>query len=276
MNPWQMARQAQFALRERDWEDDSANENVFSADSVRITPMPVEDLLAVGTPTSPMCKINLGRQTSDVQAKGFVAQELLVTLAVAVEGDEMYENAMIGANRSAGTASSKGRGLAEVEAEMMATLQDVTAMAGFQVQGYSVSGIEVVPVSSTVAWVWREYTFLFYCTSQLSWLGPTSLTATGHTGGTAGLAWTPAPTSWSSIAASGGQIIRYAAGSTPPATVSDGIAGPAVTGTDSSATISGLSSGAYAVSVFTAYKESGASSGADRWSPPTSILVTVP
>lgn len=274
MNSWQTAKQIRYLLRARKWEGGASNEVVFASNSVRITPMPIEDLLAVGTPAGPFAKINLGRQTSDVQSKGYVAQEILVTLAVQVEGDEMFENAMIGANRSAGNVSSKGRGIAEVEAELMATLQDVNSMQGMQVQGFSASGIEVANISSTVAYVWREYTFVFYCTSQLTWLGPTSLVGSGATAGSISLTWTPSPTGWSSVAGSGGQIIRYASGSTPPATPASGTGAPAITGVADSAVITGLSSGAYAVSVFTAYKESG--TVPDRWSPPTSILVTVP
>jgi hypothetical protein len=274
VNGYQTAKLIQGALQARKWKGESGNELVFKR--VRITPVDIETMLGVGAPGSPVCKINLGKRQSDQQQKGFVAQEIVVTLAVQVEGDELAENAMVGANRTAGSGSSKGRGILEVEAEMFAVLGDMNAMAGMQVQGYASGSVEVARVSMASSFVYCSYTFLFYCTTQLTYLGPTSLVASGSTGGTISLTWKPAPLIWSSISASGGQIIKYASGSTPPPTHDSGTDGPAVTGTATSASIPGLSSGTYAVSIFTAYKESGASSGADAWSPPTSYVVSVP
>jgi hypothetical protein len=275
MSPWQLARQVRYLLRQRKWYGVDSNEKVFRENSVRVTATDIEDFLAQN-PGSPCCKINLGRRSSDPQAKGYVAIELLVTLAVQVMGDELSENAELGANRSAGQGSSNGRGLSEIESELMATLEDVTAMQGIQVQGYSSAAVETSVVDAALNFVYCEYTFLFRCTSQLTWLGPTSLVASGVTGGSVPMTWKHAPISWASINAVGGQIIRYAAGSTPPATYDAGLAGPSVSNTADAATISGLSSGPWSISIFTAYKESGAASGADRWSPPTSITVTVP
>jgi hypothetical protein len=276
MNGWQLTRQIRYLLRERRWEGAPANEHVFRSNSVRITPIDIESFLGTANPGSPACTINLGRRTSDQQTKGYVAQEVVVTLAVQVEGDEVKENAAIGANRTAGKGSSKGRGLAEVESELMSVLDDVTAMQGFQVQGYSAGSVEEAQVSSTLAFVYCEHTFMFMCTSQLTWLGPTSLNGSGATGGSISLAWTPAPLSWASIPGVGGQIIKYAAGSTPPATPIDGLPGPTVSGIAGSAVISPLASGDYAISIFTMYKESGAAVASDRNSPPTSILLSVP
>lgn len=276
MNGFQLARQIRFLLRERKWEGDPVAEQVFKSNSVRISPADVESFLAAANPGSPMCKINIGRRQSDQQRKGFVAQEIVITLGVQIEGDEVGENAVIGANRVAGKVSSKGRGISEIESEMFAVLEDVNAMNGIQIQGYSTSGIETARLETTSAFAYCEYTFLFYCTTQLTYLAPTSLVATGNTGGTISLTWEPVPLGWSSIAGSGGQIIRYAVGSTAPATYDAGTSGPTVTGVDDSATIVGLGSGTYSVSIFNATKESGASAGADSWSPPTSYTVSVP
>jgi hypothetical protein len=276
MNGWQLTKIARDLLRRRKWKGVSSNEHVFKSNSVRITPIDIEDMLGVGTPSSPVCKINLGGRSSDKQSKGYVGQQLIVTLAVQVEGDEMAENATVGANRTALKASSKGRGISEVESEMFAVLEDVTAMQGMQIQGYSAGSIEMTRISTASAFVTCEYTFLFYCTSQMTWLGPTSLDADGSTGGSVSLSWVPVPENWATIAASGGQVIKYAAGSTPPPTPDDGIDGPAVTGLADDAVITGLSSGTYAISIFTRYRESGASSDDDSWSDPTTILVSVP
>lgn len=276
MNSWQLTRQIRYLLRQRKWAGEPTNEKVFHDNSVRITPIDIEEMLGIGTPNSPVCKINTGRRTSDEQAKGYVAVEVMITLAVQVEGDELAENATVGANRVGGKTSSRGRGLAEVESELFAVLDDTTAMQGMQIQGYSAGSVSVARISTASSFVYCEHTFVFYCTSAPTWLGPTSLVGSGATGGTASLSWTPAATSWSSIAAAGGQIIKYAAGSTPPATPDDGLDGPEITGVDDDAVITGLASGDYAISIFTAYKEFGASSVADSWSPPTSILVSVP
>lgn len=276
MNGFQLSRQVQYLLRTRKWGGSASNENVFKSSSVRITPIDIETMLGTGNPNSPVCKINIGARTSDQQRKGLVAQEINIVLAVQVEGDEMAENATVGANRSGGKTSSKGRGLSEVESEMFAVLEDVNAMNGMQIQGYSTGSVEVARIETASAFVYCEYTFLFFCTTQLTYIGVTSLVATGVTGGEIALTWKKAAANWAQIDAAGGQIIKYAAGSTPPATHTSGLDGPAITGLVESSSIVGLASGTYAVSLFTAYKESGAAASADGWSPATSFVVVVP
>lgn len=245
MNGWQLVRQIRYLLRQRKWEGSPSAQNVFASNSVRITPIDIEDMITVGTPNSPCCKINLGRRTSDQQAKGYIAQEVSITLAVQLEGDEMAENAVIGGNRTGGKTSSRGRGLSEIESELFAVLEDVTAMNGMQVQGYGTGSVETARLESQSAFVYCEYTFLFYCTTQLSWLGPTSLVAVASTGGSVSLSWVPVPIGWSSISGADGQIVRWAAGATAPATptAGSGVGVPSILGTANSTTITGLASG---------------------------------
>jgi hypothetical protein len=149
-------------------------------------------------------------------------------------------------------------------------------MNGVEIQGYSIGSVEAAKLESVSSFVYCEYTFMFYATTQLTYQGVTSLVATGATDGTVSLIWKRVVDNWAMISGADGQIIKYATGSAPPPDVDSGLDGPPISGTDESAVISGLSSGQYAISVFTAYKESGAATEADRYSPPTTYVVNVP
>ena len=280
MTPWQLGQAIQANLRARDWEGNVAYQNVFSRGSTRISPIVAERLLSLKS--FPLCLIGIGNATHDPQTPTLLDQTFDVVIVTGIPGDEMGENAVIGGGRPAPVApltssqgQSGGRGITEVEEEFWAVVALMSQDTGIQIQGNAVSAAVVQEVAGLGFVVSRQYSIRATCTTMRTYLNATALVASAATGGAVTLAWTPAPTQWDTFAGSGGQVIRYAAGSTPPATRSAGLAGPTVTGVASGAVQSGLASGMYSFSLFTAYNETGGASP-DRWSDPNSITVAVP
>lgn len=277
MTPNQMAQALQHAIRARKWEGDATYQSVFYTSSVRVTPMVIDSWLA--TKPFPLCIIGIGAATHDPQTPGLIDQTFEVILATGVTGDEIGENSLIGGGRpvAIGQAGSGGRGLLEIESEFLQAVQLITQEQGVQIQAQATSIATVQEVAGLGFVASRQYAVKAICTSERTYLGVTALAASGATGGTISLTWAAAPTQWMTFAGAAGQVVRWASGSTPPATrtAGSGTGVSAVTGVSTSATITGLSSGTYSVSVFSAYNETGAAAP-DRWSDPVSVTVVVP
>lgn len=271
---WQNAQALQFALRSRKWEADATYEQVFSRGSTRVSPIVAERLLSMKS--FPLCLIGIGSATNDPQTPALIDQTFDVVIVTGVTGDEMGENAVIGGGRPSGVgqSGSGGRGITEVETEFFGVVENMTQENGIQMQANAASAAVVQEVAGLGFVVSRQYSVRCSCTTARTYLGTTALVGTGSGGGVLALSWAVAPTQWDTFAGSGGQIIRYAAGSTAPATRSSGTAGPTVTGTATSTSITGLSAGTYSVSIFTAYNETGGVAP-DRWSDPNSVTVVV-
>lgn len=273
MTPLQIAKQVQYLLRQRKWEGNSGYEKVFMSSAVIISTLEVAD--ALGSKPPPYAILNIGSATNDPQVPSLLDQPFSLVLCAMQPGDPFGEYAITGAGRGRGIGASSGKGLAEVEVEAWQAIQLLTQQNGVSIQGWTPSAMVVQKAGESGFIASREYQFRAICTTLRTYLGVTGLTGTGATGGTASLAWTPAPTQWDTFAGSGGQVIRYASGSTPPATVTDGLAGPTVTGVATSAVKTGLASGTWSFSIFTGYAEYDPAT-VDRYSDPVSVTVTVP
>ncbi len=280
MNGWQIARQIRYLLRARRWEGGAAvdgYEHVFQSSSVRVTPIASGDLIS--QKAMPLCLINAGNEQADPfagQEPRFVKQDFEVTIVALQPGEEAGENAIIGGGRAATNKSSRGRGVLEVEEEVKEVLNSVFASSGIEMQGFWSSGIAVSLVEGLGYVAQITMTFSIFGTSFRTYKGVSAFVGSGATGGTISMTWAAAPDRWDRVTASGGQRIRYAAGAVAPTTYSSGTAGPTITGTATSSSITGLSSGTYSISIFSGYNEVGGTTP-DRWSDPVSQLsITVP
>lgn len=280
MNGWQIARQIRYLLRARRWEGGAAvdgYEHVFQSPSVRVSPIASGELIS--QKALPLCLINAGNEQVDPaagQEPRLVKQDFEITIAALQPGEEAGENAIIGGNRAATNKSSRGRGLLEIEEEVKEVLNSVFANSGVDMVGSWSSGISVSLVEGLGYVAQLTLTFSFFGTSFRTYRGVSAFVGSGATGGTISMTWKAAPDRWDRVTGSGGQVIRYAAGAVAPATYDAGTAGPTITGTAVSASITGLSSGTYSVSIFSGYNEAGGTTPS-RWSDPVSQLsITVP
>lgn len=275
--PYQVAQQIQYLLRQRTWEGNGAYTVVYQSSAVRVTPIALKDWLS--TKAMPLCLIGIGAAQHDPQVPALLDQTLDITLAQIVAGDEVGEWAVIGGNRkgatTTGQADSGGRGLLEIEEEFWAVCALLTQQSGVQIHANATSDVNVQQAEDKFI-ASRQYGVRVKCTTSRSYLGVTALAATAPGGGVLSATWAVAPTQWDTMAGSGGQVIRYAAGSTAPATPTSGTSGGAITGVATSASITGLAPGTYSISIFTAYCESGCTPAvAERYSDPVSLTIAV-
>ena len=246
MNVWQVCKQIKYLLQQRKWENDASGSFVFNANSVNVTVGPMEQ--AFSTMITPVALIRPGAATSDPthdEEPNLIMQSLGVMLSVVVPGDEIGENALLGAGRQSQT-SSKGRGLLDNRAkpDAVAELVDETRYSAY-----------------------REYTFEVLCTSERFYPSVTRMTAVDAAGaGDATLTYLHAPIRFDITEA---RILRVS-GATPTTNPTDGSA--TVVAAGGGALTLGIktvtdspTAGQFSYSIWQAYDETG-NGTVDRYS----------
>ena len=172
MNTWQLCKQLKDLLQAREWEGDSGN-IVFASSSVFSTAGPIDDD-ALGNRRTPFAMIYvLGSQVDPTmnELPGLLRQEIGVRLAVSVPGDAVGENPLMGANPT-GTnpyTSSKGRGLLEVQEELLATIEYLGNSNGINIQSRASSAVASSVQQDNEYVCARDYTFEALVTSSRSY-----------------------------------------------------------------------------------------------------------
>lgn len=257
MNRWQIAKQAQFILRNAVWPGTTdpvfaqAADGTVGAGSVIVTGFPKES--AVRTARMPLAFIALGAEVNDPDmgdSPDLVRCDVNVGIVVASETDDMGEAAMVGANRGTG---SDGRGLLEVEERVKTELLQVGPGSGLPIIFRDATAADGAPHPQWNYVAMTQLAFQATGTTFRTYQPPSGLAATGGAGQVA-LSWN-ASARWDQRRF----ILRYAAGTTPPATSSSGT-GVALSGSPSGAgvtsvTVTGLSAGTYAFALFLAYDD---------------------
>lgn len=222
MNDWQIAKQVRYLLGLRHWEGNAAYEVLFGSESVFISVADVSAFLSYGR--VPCAMIRPGDAIVDPdhgESDGCMRFGFVVRTLQAVWGDATGENALLGANRAGATTtgqgSSQGRGLAEIEEEVRAVIRRLQPQNGIRVQFIGKSGVGMAQVGEATHMVFRDLVFEAAATSDRDYETATNFRGTGGVGSVA-LAWTNPPDRYDLYKI----VIRRAAGSTPPATVTDG------------------------------------------------------
>lgn len=179
MTPWQMARQLKHLLENRKWP--GSNNHVFG--DVVVTAALDEE--AFGLIRNPYVLIQ--PQSASPYDGGedplFYEQSWGIALGVVVEGDQMGEGAILGANRAGSAAtgqqSSAGRGLLEVEEEMLAVFELLRGANGQRAAcaWRSAVGAGIVQGMGYVAQ--RTYQLACPCTGARYYHPPQDLTKSG-------------------------------------------------------------------------------------------------
>lgn len=252
MNPWQITRQLRHLLRAAVW---PAGDPVFG--SVHVTNMDFESYLGTVFGHLPAGAIRVGDDVADGQNPDYLSYRADFEYAVAVAGDLRGEFTLTGGARSAGSTSSKGRGVLEVKEYVDSTVQKLLETSGIKSLGYREkdSGTKML---EKMGWVTvRMASIVGKCASARYYHPPLRVVGAGGVG-TATLTWGDPPDRYDRTTAARIRI-RRAVGATPPATVTDGsqVADVAI-GVQTYA--NAIAAGTYSYSLFSGYDETGGGS----------------
>lgn len=126
----------------------------------------------------PMAQIMPGDFRSDPQhdeEPDLMVGPVVVRIATAVPGDAVGQNPLVGANKTGGTTSSKGRGLLELEPRLHAVIGDLNALEGIVLQ-WRRSGDSGSVLYNNLYVSWEDFIFEAICDE--------STTASSDTGDT--------------------------------------------------------------------------------------------
>lgn len=244
MNAWQALRQLRYRLRARAWPDGAA-ERVLR--SVHITAGPTEE--AYGELYPPFVLLAPGAAETDPEEPGLVRQEIQATLVVAVEGDAVGDRALLGGARSGGPGSSLGRGLLELEEEVLAAIGELDQTTGVRLRVTHRSSPEVGLVEGLGYVAARAYTLEGWLTAARYYHPPLRLTAADAGAGQANVSWALPPDRFDRRR----MVLRRAAGAVAPATAVAGV--NVVVGAMATAVVDAPGVGQFSYAIFAAYNE---------------------
>jgi hypothetical protein len=270
MNSRQICLRLRNLLRARLWRgyvgDAGVGSKVWADGSVRITMVPTEAGFRATPP--PCAYIAPGSARPDEEAAGSLEESVVVTLGAAVSGDQVGEAALVGASR-AGKDTSAGRGLLELQTELLAVARILTEQDGVHLQLKGASFVRPDFIESVGYLVWRDYEFEAQLTDVITYPHVASLTGS-EAGGTVTLTWT-APDDTTDLVE---YVVRRVAGSVPTPFPSGGT--DIALGSPLDLTVNNApGSGTFTYSVFAGYDEEGGAT-AIHHSDFRSVTVVVP
>lgn len=249
MNTFQAALRIKNVLRSIRW--GGTGDPVFGRDSVYVTQGPIRsyiDQLKLGDSAAAFIKIGPARAHDELPALWM--QDISVFLMVAVPGDQIGERTLLGANRTGITAGG-GRGLLEVEPEMLAAIEQLDKSGQFSISWRIASRAEPLYDEDSGYHISREHSFRAELSRAYQHMAPLKVSAV-NAAGTVTIAWT-APDIVTNFVA---YVVRRVSGTIPAGFVTDGTDVPWTTGVN---TTDSPGSGVFTYSVFAAYDDEGGS-----------------
>ena len=263
MNAWQAARQLKALLAAATWPD-SPTEPVFG--KVLISVAPTERV--TGQLRFPFALIVPTDASADDDQPTLETQNYSVRIVQRVASDAWGEAALIGGPRPGGQGSSRGRGIMELEEEVLRAAGALDAQNGIRLQLVWRSAVGAAEDAELGYVASREYQLSGWVSSLRDYPAPTRLAGTTPGGGSTVLSWTLPPSRYDRKAL----VLRRAAGATAPASATAG------TGVTVGALVSTVtdSPGAaqFSYALFMGYDETG-SGVADRHSAAETLTITV-
>jgi hypothetical protein len=185
MNIYQITQQLKYLISKRTWDDQAGTGTniVFNENSIVVTVGPSNAAFATMIP--PICLIRPGSANSDPVADEepeLLMQSFEILLGVVVPGDAVGENALLGANRQAND-SSKGRGLLEVEEQLLQSISLLNAVNGIEMYNRTKSEATANLDDSNRYTVFREYGFEALCAVSRYYAPCTRVTSVDAAGG---------------------------------------------------------------------------------------------
>ena len=244
------------------WPDGSA-EKVFRAVYIsQIDPAQITWLTS-----TPLLIITMGPAENDRWEETLWKQTVNVQLVTMSSGDPYGERPLIGGPRAGGQGSSQGRGLLEIEEELLKAFRYLNRDDGVLIRLRSRSEVETGELNGIVG-ASRRYTFEALIKDERDYPAAFRFTATDATGGDADLAWSLPAARFDRVSL----VLRRDAGSTPPASVS---LGDSVTvGATATSLTDSPGAGTFSYALFVGYDED-EDGTADRYSSSVTATVTV-
>jgi hypothetical protein len=242
-------------------------EKVFAYNAVKITANP--DRQAFLTLPTPFALITPGDFQSDPvhqEEPNLMMGPVVVKVGVAHQ-DSIGEAALIGSNKIGGNLTSKGRGLDEIEPEVMAVLQKLNTIDGVELQLVANGNRATVYETAGGYRATKDFAFQLICMGEATYQTPTTVAAVPSGGGAVALSWTnPAI-----VASSSKIIVRRATGTVPPTIPTDGTGVAVIGGAFGTTATDAPGAGQYSYSVFMEYLDY----AAKNYSAPISISVVL-
>lgn len=265
MNSWQVPQQLQFLLRRRAWPD-GAGQAVFSPHSVIVTNAIRAAVLGSAEVNAPIVMLAPASGRADPEFHDLREQTIRVVL-LSWDEDDTGEKVLLGAHRTGGAGSSVGRGILEVEEQVLAAVEEFNNTLGLRLDGGFVGALDV-DYRDDLRHASRAYDFTGMLSRAAYFHAPMRLVATPvGSGGQVSLSWANPPNRFDFhdaltgpvMAARGGIRLRRASGSTAPTSAT---AGTAVTlASDFATSVTDTPGpGTWSYAVFAAYDETGAGS----------------
>lgn len=267
MNGWQVPQQLAYLLRRRAWPDGAA-EPVFSPNSVLVTNAIRAAAIGASTVNPPIVMLAPAAGRADPEFHDLREQTIRAVLLTWDE-DDTGEKVLLGAHRTSGPGSSVGRGLLELEEQLLAAVEEFNNTSGLRLDGGFVGAFDV-DYREDLRHASRAYDFTGMLSRAAYYHAPMRLVATPvGSGGQVSLSWALPPNRFDfhaahttpTMPARGGIRLRRASGSTAPASAT---AGTEVTLASAFATsvTDTPGPGTWSYAVFAAYDEMG--SGTDE------------
>jgi len=243
VNTDQACRRLKSILKSLRW--GGSGDPVFGRDSVYVTVAPAADYLQ--HLQLPAAFVRPGSMRTDREEPDLIVANLGVRVVVSVPGDKVGERPLIGANRTSKTAWG-GRGILEVEREMLNAVEKLDASKQFRIHLRAASALDVELLDSGYH-AMRDYGFDADLTTDYQHQEPRAVAAS-EAGGTVTISWT-APDDVTGLVA---YVVRRASGTIPVGFPADGTS---VAWTVGTSTTDAPGSGTYTYSVFAVYDDEG-------------------
>lgn len=216
MNAWQIAKQLRYKFRAQVWPETSGQ--LIWGTRVHCTNnMQQGEYAHLGAPAM-LIAVNDDEQ--DDQSPGYVRQIFTLTYWCSVPGDMRGENALIGANRTAGAVSSSGRGILEYSEEVSRTVKQLQETLGVKIIGRRKSDVGTGIIDGLGYVAMRQTLFEAKCTDARYYHPPLRVAAAAAGGGNVTITWADPPTRFDGVNRT--LRIRRAAGATAPTAVTGG------------------------------------------------------
>lgn len=251
MTDRQLLLRIKSILIARKWLD--SGDRVFAPGSVLTTQWPQNEAWARLIPPIAIIKVGGGtRDPEHGEASDLLSQQVSIVVITAERGDRFGEAALVGAHRSSKT-TGRGRGILEVQEEVLTALDYLSAKDGVYVRlvGVGPAAPEIVDALGYV--VSRELRFEARVTTMATYHRPLSV-ATSVAGSNVTLSWT-APDDTTDLIS---YTVRRVSGAQPVAFRSDGTDVALGSPLDVSV-VDTPGSGTWTYSVFAGYADPGGS-----------------
>lgn len=241
MNSWQVIKQLRFLIKAETWPDEAA-EKVVS--DVLLTPALPEE--AWGDVRTPWVMLAPADATADDQNPDLLTQRFKMLLVCSAAGDHHGESVLVGTGRGGGQGSSKGRGILEVEEEVLDASGKLTGADGVNLICTRKGTAGLLRVGDMSFLAYREYTLECLVTRQRYYHPPRNLAKSSST-----VSWALPPARFDRYRI----LLNRKSGATAPSSAHDSTATDVSLGSDLATSVSDATSGTWTYAVWCAYDE---------------------